>query len=174
MLPRTSGKGVVPSLLDHPCSHSKFVSDLYTALPLYPFSSPSTSLQLCSSANFRECWQLVVQCCSPKSQSQPVFLTYSSGCLVASSTLCIQAIPVPYMPFLYSSYKQPPLHHPLVSHLSSSFPCTPLSSSPDICSLMSTMEFPFPVVSGHLFPSVNLPAPPCSSVAPSSAGPTPK
>lgn len=38
VLPRTRGEGEVPSLLDHPCCHCMFMSELHTALPLYPFS----------------------------------------------------------------------------------------------------------------------------------------
>lgn len=128
MLPKTSGKRVVPSLLDHPCCHSIIVSELHTALPLYPFSSPSTSLQVGSSANFRECWWLTVQCCSPKSQPQTIFLTYPSGCLVASSSLlhpgyahALHAISVQQLqattspsPSGVTSFLQLPLHSPLL------------------------------------------------------------
>lgn len=87
MLPRTLGKGVVPSLLDHPCCHPIFMSELHTALPLHPFSSPPTSLQVCSSANFSsENVGSSHSSVALPDQSQPVFLTCPSGCLVASSS----------------------------------------------------------------------------------------
>lgn len=158
------------SPLDHPCCHSSFMSELHMAWPflgpsLGPFSSPSIPLQVSSSANFSSAHagDSLTTITVPNHSSSLSFWHILVDVWSLSQALCIQAMPMSYMIFLYSSSKLPLIHHPPQLHLSSGLACTHLSSSPDKCSLMglwsATIKIPLWIVIGCLFLTVNLPVP---------------